>query len=452
MTERPDDNTAEHAREVAELRAEIERLRAERVAAAPAAPAAPERTGWWRPVVVTVLVALIAVLTPLGVVARWAHNEVADTDRYVESVAPLATDPDVQAAVTNRITTEIVTRLQVKAVTDQAIQALSDRGLPPLAATSLQALGGPLSDAIEGFIHDQVARLVESDAFQTAWEQANREAHTQMVAVLTGKDTDLVQISNNAVSVNLATVIDTVKQQLIDRGFTLAERLPAVDAQFTIFQSADITKAQNAFRILSAVNTWLPILILVLLAVAMAVARSWRRTLVATMIAVAVSMLLLGVVLNGFRVVYLDALPSDADQAAAGAIYDTLVWFIRVNLRAILVLTLAVAFVAWVSGPSTTAARVRRGTSRAIGSVRQGGERAGLDTGRFGVVLHENKGVIRGVVLGLGLVAYAMADHPTPGFTIALVVVAAVVLLLVELLSRAPAALDAGPPSPRPPS
>ena len=439
---------SERANEVAELRAEIERLKAERTTAA---PPPRERTGWWRPVVVTVVVVVVAVLTPLGVVARWAHNEVADTDRYVESVAPLGSDPAVQAAVTNRITTEIVTRLQIEAVTEQAIQALSERGLPPLAATSLQALGGPLSDAIEGFIHDQVATLVESDAFQTAWEEANRQAHTQMVAVLTGKDSDLVEISDNAVSVNLATVIEAVKGQLVDRGFTLAERLPTVDAQFTIFQSDDITKAQNAFRLLSALNTWLPIVVLVLLAAAVALARNRRTTLIAAMLAVSASMLLLGFLLNTFRVVYLDALPGDVDHAAAGAIYDTLVWFIRLNLRAILVLTLAVAFIAWVSGPALTAARLRTGTGRAIGSVRGGGERMGLDTGRFGVFLHVNKAVLRGVVLGAALLLYAMADHPTGGFTIGLLAVAAVVLLVVELLSRPPAAAEPSSTAPSPP-
>ena len=112
-------------------------------------------------------------------------------------------------------------------------------------------------------------------------------------------------------------------------------------------------------------------------------------------------------------------------------------------------LTLAAAFVAWVSGPGTAAARLRGGASRAIGSARRGGERAGLDTGRFGVFLHVNKAVIRGVVLGAALLLYAMADHPTGGFTLGLLAVAAVLLLLVELLSRPPSA--AGPGSSPPP-
>ncbi|GAB3198204.1 hypothetical protein GCM10027062_11830 [Nocardioides hungaricus] len=394
------------------------------------------RRGRWRPAVVTLLVVVIAVLTPLGVLARWMHDEVADTERYVESVAPLASDPAIQAAVTDRITAEITSRLRIQAVTEDAVDALADRGLPPLAASSLSALSGPLADSVEGFVRDQVAEMVASDRFRTAWEEANRQAHTQLVAVLTGEDTDLVQVGDDAVSVDLAPVVDAVKQRLIDRGFTLAERLRAVEARFTIFRSEDITQAQSAFRLLSTLNTVLPVLVLVLLALAVAIARRRRRAVIAAMLAIAASMLLLGVALNAFRAVYLDALPSDLPVDAAAAVYDTLVRFIRVGLRAVLALALAVAFVAWVSGPGTAPVALRRGTGGAVGWVRSGGERAGLDTGRFGELLGTYRAAIRGAVLGLALLLYAMADHPSAGFTVTLLGVAAVLLLIVELLSR----------------
>lgn len=441
--------------EVEALRAEVARLRAE-VGAAPPTVALPvdadARTGWWRPVVATVLIVLMAVLAPLSVVARWAHDTVSDTDRYVETVAPLASDPAVQAAVIDRITTEITTRLEVESVTKEAVDALADRGLPSLAATSLQALSGPLADAINGFVEEQVTTLVQSDQFETAWVEANRQAHTQMVAVLTGKDTDTVEVSDNAVSINLATLIDTVKQRLVDRGFTLVERLPEVNATFTIFQSDDITKAQTAFRLLDAANTWLPILALLCLAGAVAVGRSRRRTLVAAALALALSMLLLGAGLNASREIYLNAVPTDQlPRDAAGAIYDQLVHFIRLNLRAVMVVALAVAFVAWVTGPVGTPVALRQGTSRAIGAVRQGGDRVGLDTGRFGVALYSSKTTIRVAVLGLALLLYVMRDHPTGGFAIWLIVGAAVILLLVELLSRPPAddaTAAAGPAAP----
>jgi hypothetical protein len=258
-------------------------------------------------------------------------------------------------------------------------------------------------------------------------------------------------------------MIEAVKERLVSRGFTLAERIPEVNAQFTLFESADLAKAQNGFRVLSALARTLPILALVLLGAAVALSRRHRRTLMIGALAVAFSMLLLGAALNAARVVYLDAVPTDQLPAdAAAAIYDRLVWFIRLNLRALLVLFLAVAFVAWVSGPEPAPSAVRRGTNRALDTLRHGSDRAGLDTGAFGLALGRYRAAIRGTVLGLVVVAYVMAAHPTGKYTITLLVVAAVVLLVVELLARtpdpatgvpsaSPAPVPAGPPPPRDP-
>src|SRR5215510_2145012 len=153
-----------------------------------AATQATSRGGWWRPVVVTVALVLLAIVAPLAVVATWAHDEISDTNRYVETVAPLAKNPAVQAAVSQRITDELLARLDIQAVTDEATQALAERPrTPPRVASTLQALGTPLANAIEGFIGDQVDKIVQSQAFADAWEEMNRSAHTQMVAVLTGK-------------------------------------------------------------------------------------------------------------------------------------------------------------------------------------------------------------------------------------------------------------------------
>ena len=79
---------------------------------------------------------------------------------------------------------------------------------------------------MRGFIEEQVGRLIRSDEFEQAWVNANREAHTQMVAVLTGKGSDLVDTQGGTVSVNLAAVIDVVKERLTDRGFDLASSIP----------------------------------------------------------------------------------------------------------------------------------------------------------------------------------------------------------------------------------
>ena len=73
-------------------------------------------------------------------------------------------------------------------------------------------------------------------------------------------------------------------------------------------------------------------------------------------------MLLLGVILNVLRPIYLDALPSTVhSHAAAGVVYDTLVSFIRLNLRAVMVVALAVAAGAWIAAPTGTPVALRRG-------------------------------------------------------------------------------------------
>ena len=69
-------------------------------------------------------------------------------------------------------------------------------------------------------------------------------------------------------------------------------------------------------------------------------------------LAVAGAMLLLGATLNAMRPIYLDALPESSSAAAAGAVYDQLVSFIRIALRGLLVVALTVAVVAWLSAPT----------------------------------------------------------------------------------------------------
>jgi hypothetical protein len=429
--------------EVVRLRTEVAEMRSQLAAAqkagyaTPAGPASAGRTGGWRPWVAGFLIAVGALLAPLSIVAMWAHDEVADTDRYVASVAPLASDPAVQDAVVDRITTEIFNRLDVVEVTQEAVDALAAQGLPPRVADNLGALATPLANGLRNFVTERVRDIITSPTFEQAWVAANREAHTQLVAVLTGEGTDTVDVSGGTVSVNLAAVIETVKTELQEAGFALAARIPEVNAQFTIFESADLAKAQTGFDILERLARGLPVIGLLLLAVAVYVARNRRRALMAAGLAVAGSMVLLGGTLNVFRPLYLDAIPSDQlPRDAAATIYDTLVSFIRLNLRAVLVVSLAVAAGAWLTGASSAAVAVRRGIAGGMSAVRGGGERAGLNTGRVGVFAYTYRTALRSAVIGIGILVYVQAAHPTGGWTLKILVFVVAALLLVELVAR----------------
>jgi len=78
-----------------------------------------------------------------------------------------------------------------------------------------------------------------------------------------------------------------------------------------------------------------------------------------------------------FRTIYLDALPPQVlPHDAAAVAYDTIVAYLRLGLRAVLVLALVVAAGALVTGPSTTAVRTRQRLTAAIGQLRGGAEEA----------------------------------------------------------------------------
>jgi hypothetical protein len=408
------------------------------------------RHGRWRTALATVLIVLGAIIAPVAVLATWARDIVEDSDRYVATVGPLASNPDVQAGLTDRITNEIVLRLDVEGLTHQAVDALEARGVRPALASRLDSLASPLESGVEGFIHDQVSAFVQSDEFAAAWEEVNRAAHEQLVAVLTGVHTDTVDVSNGAVTISLATLIETVKNKLAGRGFALAAQVPTVNAEFTLLQSADLKKAQRGFRALDNVANWLPFVGLALIAIAVWVARVRRHALIAASLTVAGMMLLLGLGLNLVRTPYLNALPDTANRDAAAAVYEALVHFIRLSLRAVLAVALAVAAGAWLSGASASAVGARRGINRAVATVRGGAENAGLDTGRLGAFSYRNRKALRIVVIGVAALVYIQAAHPTGAWTLWVLGFTVLALLILEFLAKPAAAAQSPPDAPTP--
>ncbi|HKO85384.1 MAG TPA: hypothetical protein VJ140_12675, partial [Actinomycetota bacterium] len=283
----------------------------------------------WRTVVATLLIVVACVLAPLSVVAVWTRNQVTNTDRYVATVSPLASDPAIQNAIADQITAQVFTYIDIRGLTTQAAEALAQRGnLPPRLADQLQAFSVPIANGVQSFTRDQVGKVVASDAFTNAWIQANRTAHAELVKALTGEGGGAITVENDTVSVNLAAFVQTVKAQLVASGFTLAERIPEVNASFVLFQSKDITRVRSGFNLLNTLGVWLPIIMLILLVLGVYVAKDHRRALVGAAVGVAVSMVVLALALAIFRSIYLDAVPANLlPHDAAAVLYDTIVRF-----------------------------------------------------------------------------------------------------------------------------
>jgi hypothetical protein len=154
----------------------------------------------WRTILAVLLIVVGCVLAPLAGVAVWARNQVTNTDRYVRTVAPLASDPAIQQAIADQITTQIFSYLDVKGLTDQAVDALAARGLRPQVADQLRGLGGSVASGIQGFVRTEVDKIVQSQAFADAWVQANRVAHQALVKALTGQGGETVTVEGDTVT------------------------------------------------------------------------------------------------------------------------------------------------------------------------------------------------------------------------------------------------------------
>jgi hypothetical protein len=429
----PDLNQDERA-ELERLRGEVTELRGQE----PAQPRRRRRPGWRGPVA-TVLIVIGCILAPVSVVAVWTANQVSDTSRYIANIEPLIHEPAVQNALTDKVTTAITSNLDVTGYVNQAAGLLSNRGLTRVGAL-LTSFGPSIASAVTGYIHNTVHKIVSGPRFAQTWVKVNTVAHQTLENVLSGRGKN-VQVVNDQVTIDLAPFIDIVKQNLASRGFSVVNRLPPIHPQLALFSSRDLTKAQTLYRLINNLKIVLPILSLVLIALGVYIARRHRRALVGAGLGFAASMLVLAIGLAIARTIYLNSVPpSVLPSDAASVIFDTFVRFIKTALRTLLVVGLVVAAAAFLSGPSVTAVRIRRGFGAGFTWIRTLGERRGVSTGPVGEWTYAHRHVLRICAVGLFALIFVFWGHPTAAVVILLVVLLLVVLALIELIGRPPAA------------
>jgi hypothetical protein len=397
-----------------------------------------EGSGRPRAAAAAVLLTLACILAPLSVLSVWASSYMSDTDRYVDTVAPLASDPAVQTSVANAVTAEILDRLDVQQLSDDALNALADQPrMPERVADVLPALSVPLANGVSTFVGDQVATIIRSDQFATVWAQANRVAHEQLVKLLSGNEGGVVTAQDGEVSLQLGPIIAQVKERLSAEGFALADNIPEVDRSFVLVQSDQITRAQGIYRLLDTLGTWLPLVTLALFAAGIALAHRRRRALVRGTLGIAAAMVVFGVLLAIGRVLYLDAVPADVlDEAAAASVFDTLVRFLRTGLRATAVLALVIAFAAFAVGPSGAAVTMRAQAARLVATLGRGADAAGLQPGPVSSWVRAHKRPLEVGLVAAAALSLTFWERPTAADVLVLALLALVGVGIVELMAR----------------
>ena len=188
---------------------------------------------------------------------------------------------------------------------------------------------------------------------------------TALVAALTGQTGEGVTIENDTVSINLGPLIQEVKQRLIDRDLSSRAAFPTSTPLLCLSNPTTSPKLV-LLSICSMQLRLAPFVALAFLALGVYIAKDHRRALMGAGLGLAGSMLVLGLAL-AFFLIYLNELPLGVlTQDAAAAFYDTLVRFLRVGLRTVLVFGLVIALAGFFTGRSVTAVRARAGVSKGI--------------------------------------------------------------------------------------
>src|SRR4051812_2177515 len=351
-------------------RLELERLRREVEVLRTGAQPPAKRPFRWRSLFAVVLVVLGCVLAPVAGLAVWTNNQVSNTDRFVRSVSPLVDDPDVQAALTNRITATIFQYVDVQVLAKEGVDALVAQGLPAELGPGLETLTPTLTSAVTGFVHDRVAQLVASPAFASAWNAAIRQVHSTGNAILSG-DSKSIVVKGDEVVMDLAPFIDLAKQRLSDAGLTIVQRVPEVHPTVNLAKADTLVRAQTAYSTLNTVAGVLPWLVLMFFAVGVYLARNRFRALVGVGLGLALSMVVLAVGLLVARSLLVNAVPTAASPATASG-FDIGVTYLRGGPRTLPGLGRGLALAGFLAGRSETAVRIRRWSADRLHNLRGG--------------------------------------------------------------------------------
>jgi hypothetical protein len=263
-------------------------------------------------------------LLPLGTVTYWGHRTVTDTERYLETMQPLAYDEDVQDSLSVFLTDKIEEQVDPEALVNQLFAGLIEQ------YPALKALVPVVSGAIDSLIAQVVDRLVRSDQFKQLWDLANTAAQKGLMAILEGRDDGPVSLQGDEVVLDISSLIDQVKQGLVDRGFAAAANInvPEADRQIVLLEAPQLAQIRTIYSLTSPIAVGLFFFAILLLVVAVVLARRRPRMVAWAGGGAAVGGLVLIVGLGIGETVFVNTLDGTPFEKASQTFYDQLLKFL----------------------------------------------------------------------------------------------------------------------------
>jgi hypothetical protein len=297
---------------------------------------------------VKVLIVLGSVLAFLSVFAIWIERQALNTDDWVNTSGRLLHNSTIRAALSDYLVDQLYENVDV------------EKELKEILPGDTKELAGPAAGGLRQVAGQGAEKVLETSTAQGLWEDANRTAHEQLVAVLEDKK-EAVSTSEGNVSLNLGSLITNLAGQ-VGIGKSLAEKLPPDAGQIEILHSDELKTAQNIAVAIKGLALVLSILTFLVFGLAIYLSRGGRW--------VTVLFSGVGLIAAGFAVIV-------ARHIAGGIVIDQLVkqesvkpageaaWSIGTSLMtsiATTVIVVGVLFAAagWLASPTSPARATRR--------------------------------------------------------------------------------------------
>lgn len=301
------------------------------------------------------LFVLATLLTPLAVVGHWGNQTVSDSEQYLATIGPLASEPAIQQAIADEVTKALVAKVDTETLVTELLDSIVKK---PFIT---DRLAGPITAGINGLIGQAVLRLVESQAFETVWLKANEVAQRSAIALLEGKESGIIQTKGDEIVLDTSELLRDVQQRLVASGLTVAGNvtIPSQGHQIALFQTQLLPQLQLIYRFSSPILQWLPLIVAALFALSIALARRRPRTLLTLGVVLSVVALLILWSLAAGETVTQVQLSATGLGAALGVFWTTFFAYLVNSLQALLLLGVFTAVAGWYAGRSRPASSLR---------------------------------------------------------------------------------------------
>jgi hypothetical protein len=293
------------------------------------------------------LIVLGTVLTFAAIFSIWVNRQALNTDNWVDTSTHLIQNEEIRHQLADYLANQLVANADLAGELRET--------LPPRLAPLATAAAGGLQQ-----LAPQVAeRIFATARFQALWEAANRKAHESLLEVLDGGGST-ISTEGGEVKLQLAPVLAQIGAGS-GIGEALAAKLPPEAGEITILKSDDLSLAQEVAKFLRKLPIALTLAALLCFALAVYLSPRRRETLRSVGFAFVIAGLLsLG--LRGFAGTYVvgGLSKTTSVEPAVEAIW-TISTSVLVDIAtSAIAFGLLVALAAFLAGPTTIAATVRR--------------------------------------------------------------------------------------------